>query len=413
MTLFRQQAIDHQRRRLWGEVILTQSMSSWAIVVLVLGIVVAAGLFLWSQDYKRKESVVGYLVPDKGLVRYFADQGGRLARMDVRASEVVTKGQVLGYIRSDKATEAGASSSDELIASVTRDISNIDQLLSAASNRKSAERALLKERTNNQRAQIAILRDELSLLDERISLAEEGVEAVEALAAKGNAARSLISDRKQALLNLRQARIATKRQATSAQEALTVIEGDLATFDIKAEEERLTLASRREGLTQQLASMQVQAGYSLVAPADGVVESLFVAEGQALRPGQAVLTLRPDGSVLEAHMLVPSRSAGLIKVGQPARIQYDAFPYQRFGIFTGEVVEIADGIAAPGEVPVPIPMEESFYLVTLSLDSQTVPVAGNNVPLKSGMQLTADVTLEKRTLLEWVVDPIMSLRGKL
>ncbi len=44
MTLFRQEAIDHQRRRLWGEVVLTQRMSYRAITELVLCIVTALGL---------------------------------------------------------------------------------------------------------------------------------------------------------------------------------------------------------------------------------------------------------------------------------------------------------------------------------------------------------------------------------
>ena len=413
MTLFRQQALDYQRRRLWGDVILTQSLSSWAIVALVFAIVVAAGAFLWSQDYKRKESVAGYLVPDTGLIRYYADQSGSLATLDIAAGTRVERGQVLGFIRSDKKTETGLSSSDTLIASVRRDIETLNQLIQTSAARSDAERSLLQQREKSQRRQIDITRKELMLLNDRIALAKEGVEAINDLAAKGNAPRALINDRKQSLLSLQQSQIETERQLVAAQESLVLLTNELETFDLKRQEEQLSLASRREALIQQLETTRLTAGYSLVAPADGVVDSLFVSAGQALRPGQAILTVRPEGSVLQAHLLVPSRSAGLIKVGQDARIQYDAFPYQRFGIFTGTVAEIADGIAAPGEVPVPIPMEESFYLVTLDLDNQTVPVSGSAVALKSGMQLTADVTLESRSLLAWVLDPILSLKGRL
>ena len=110
---------------------------------------------------------------------------------------------------------------------------------------------------------------------------------------------------------------------------------------------------------------------------------------------------------------MPSRAIGLIEKGQEAKIQYDAFPYQRFGIFSGYVTSVSETILTPADLPTPIPLQEAFYLVKVQLDSQTVSVKGSDVPLKAGMVLKADITLENRTLIEWVLDPIFSISGKL
>ena len=55
---------------------------------------------------------------------------------------------------------------------------------------------------------------------------------------------------------------------------------------------------------------------------------------------------------------------------------------------------------------------EPFYRVTVVLDKQAVTAFGKPEPLKPGMLLDADVLGEKRRLIEWVFEPLYSLKGK-
>jgi len=53
-----------------------------------------------------------------------------------------------------------------------------------------------------------------------------------------------------------------------------------------------------------------------------------------------------------------------------------------------------------------------IYRITVALTRQTAVAYGKAVPLQPGMQLEADVLIEKRRLIEWVFDPLFTLTGR-
>jgi membrane fusion protein len=129
--------------------------------------------------------------------------------------------------------------------------------------------------------------------------------------------------------------------------------------------------------------------------------------------GKPILTIVPEDSSLYAVLLVPTRAFGFIRPGQETRMRYDAFPYQRFGLYKGEVTQYSTSVLLPNEVSTPVPVNEPVYQVHVRLDSQAVKAYGAEVPLQSGMLLSADIVLEQRSLLNWLFEPILSLRGRL
>ena len=54
-----------------------------------------------------------------------------------------------------------------------------------------------------------------------------------------------------------------------------------------------------------------------------------------------------------------------------------------------------------------------MYRIVVALAQQHVTVYGQSVILQSGMQLDADIVLERRRLVEWLLNPLYSLTGKL
>jgi len=74
--LFRHQAIDAQRNRLWGEVIIFQPLSFWLMTLAVLLLVSAIGVWLAWGTYAKRERVSGIIVPEAGLVKVFAPRVG-------------------------------------------------------------------------------------------------------------------------------------------------------------------------------------------------------------------------------------------------------------------------------------------------------------------------------------------------
>jgi membrane fusion protein len=89
---------------------------------------------------------------------------------------------------------------------------------------------------------------------------------------------------------------------------------------------------------------------------------------------------------------------------------YDAFPFQRFGAYPGRIISVSKTILAAGDVVAPIPLQEPAYKVIADLDRPDVDAQGQKIPLQAGMLLRADILLEKRTLIRWLLDPILNVR---
>lgn len=107
-----------------------------------------------------------------------------------------------------------------------------------------------------------------------------------------------------------------------------------------------------------------------------------------------------------AEVYVPSSAVGLIKSGQRVRLVYDAFPQQQFGTFAGEVARISDFILMPSEVPQTFFPREATFKVQIAIQNDTVEVETGTAPLRPGMLLAAEIILESRRLIDWLVEPL-------
>jgi membrane fusion protein len=114
-------------------------------------------------------------------------------------------------------------------------------------------------------------------------------------------------------------------------------------------------------------------------------------------------TVLPAGSVLEAQLLVPSRAVASIERGQQVQLRLDAFPYQQYGLVAGTVKQVEDSPVTDGA-----PSAAPAYRVTVALSTNSLSIYGKRKPFKSGMTLDADIFNDRRRLIEWVFDPLIS-----
>ena len=121
-------------------------------------------------------------------------------------------------------------------------------------------------------------------------------------------------------------------------------------------------------------------------------------------------TIIPQDSVLQAELFLPARAVGFVEAGQPVRIMYDAFPYQHFGTYRGEVVKVSQTILTSSDVAGPIKLTEPGYRVTAALERPDIDAYGKAVALQPDMLLKADIILEKRSLISWLTNPLRSVR---
>jgi len=95
-------------------------------------------------------------------------------------------------------------------------------------------------------------------------------------------------------------------------------------------------------------------------------------------------------------------------------LRYVAYPHQKFGTYRARVQAISRNplpAAELGFVP-PDGSREPLYRIKAALDSQSVLAYGRAQPLRAGMQVEADVLLDRRRLVEWIFEPLLSLAGR-
>ncbi len=413
--LFREEVLEARRVQWLGTVSLAQSLRLWWLAAFA---VIAAGLllvFLIFGDYTRRTRVVGQLVPNAGLLTLTAPTAGVVGSVSVQEGDAVVRGSNLALIRMPAASSRTANLTDALSG-------RIIERADAVEDSYAAQAEQLEAREKGLRAQIVAAREESQALhseqrtrDAQVVLGSESLQRLRQLREQQFVTAAQVQQQETQWLEQQAAVQVLQRSRAALARQIATLEQELA--ELPAQRAGLASAQRRDqaALNQEGLETEARGDAVVTAPMDGRVTALLGLPGQNVLPGQALLTLLPAASALEAHLLVPSRAIGFIAPGDPVLLRYQAFPYQKFGQGKGQVLRVSRSALSQGEMAalaVGAAGAEPLYRVVVALDQQTVRAFGNDEALKPGMLLEADVLGERRKLWEWVLEPLFTVSGR-
>ena len=181
-------------------------------------------------------------------------------------------------------------------------------------------------------------------------------------------------------------------------EQLTKVQQDIATAV-----QQLESAQRRRALVE------------LRAPQDGVVLELGQRSiGSVAKEAEPLVTLVPIGNRIEAEVDVDSADVARLRVGDEVRVKLDALPYQRHGLIAGTVRVItensfqADKGARPAGDDKP-DGQPSFFRARIALGNLQLRDVPKDFRLIPGMTSTAEMVVGKRTVISYLLDPVVRL----
>jgi len=120
----------------------------------------------------------------------------------------------------------------------------------------------------------------------------------------------------------------------------------------------------------------------LTSPVDGVVEQLSVNTiGGVVSPAQELLHIVPKNQLLEIDASLPNKDIGFVHTGQVAEIKIDSFPFTKYGIIDGEIIDISADAIEDEQLGLLFPLKAS-------MQAQQINVDGKWVKLKPGMSVT-------------------------
>lgn len=410
--LFRDEVVQAHRPQSLGTIRLATPISHQVWGLAAAGITLAIVLWLCLGHYTRREHVTGSLVPQAGLLVMGAQAAGAVARVAVKPGQRVRAGQTLLKISSDRASAAAGETGAAVAKALREQQAQIRATLSALPQQAS-------DQAEDLRSRIAMLGRQIDQFNAQLVLQHKEASASAALLDKIAPLhqRGIIStveyDQYQATALSQQAGVKTiENERLDAEQQRSQLQAQLAQLPMATATTQHQLRRQLAQLSASRAQNELNRDSVVRATADGTVASLLVKPGQTIKPGQPLLSLLPAGSELEAQLLVPSSAIGFVHKGTPVVLHYQAFPYQKFGVQHGTVVQVSRSALTPveittlsGEQPPPVPL----YRVEVRLAKQSVSAYGKQQPLLPGMALDADLLLDRRRMIEWIFEPLYGI----
>jgi membrane fusion protein len=233
-----------------------------------------------------------------------------------------------------------------------------------------AERDRLKALVTSSKAEIGDIRRQIEIQTERIQIAESLVMTARELLTKGYMSAVEGRRREDALLGQRQDLVALRRQLAEKQNKLAETEHSLTELPTATARRVQPLRDEIAMIEQRRAEAKGRSSYIVRAPAAGRVAMLQVHKGQTVQPQRLQLEIVPENSPLRAELLIPTRAAGFVRVGQEVRLLYDAFPHHNFGAYHGRIAEVSNTVVTKADAAAgPIVPEEPVYKGTSTRSS--------------------------------------------
>ena len=421
MTLFRKAALDAQRGSDVGRIVLIRPITFLGLAI--GGALCAAAIiaFLVVGAYTKRARVMGLLVPETGLIKVTAPVSGTLVEQHVREGQTVQAGQVLFVLD----TERQLQPANGLTFSAGRELERVlSQRKSSLHNEQAQHQVLLNQQRGQLQDRLQALQLELTQLDQQIATQQERVTSSQSqlkrwqdLTEQKYAPEIALQQRRDEWLDQRNRLLALEQSRLQMRREQSSVASELQQLTTRAQLEGEQLHRAISDVDQAAINLETQRRVVVTAPVSGTATAILVEPGQAVS-AQPLASIVPTQAALQAHLYAPSRAAGFVEPGQSVRLRYAGYPYQKFGQHSGTVLAVSRSPLSHQELPAPMANlgqqlgGEGVYRITVQLDQQHMDAYGKKLPLSVGMQLEADILQDTRRIVEWMFEPVLSVKGK-
>jgi membrane fusion protein, adhesin transport system len=142
------------------------------------------------------------------------------------------------------------------------------------------------------------------------------------------------------------------------------------------------------------------------SPIDGVVKKLrYNTVGGVVALGEAIMDIVPTGEKLVVQAKLSPIDRGYVNAGQPAFVKVSTYDFVRYGGLTGAVTQVApDATTDKNGTP--------YFEVIVETDKAYLGEKAGNLPITPGMQATVDIHTGTRSVMDYLVKPVLKLRDE-
>ncbi|MGD9741518.1 MAG: HlyD family type I secretion periplasmic adaptor subunit [Dongiaceae bacterium] len=380
----------------------------------------------------------GRVIPSSQIQVIQNLEGGILAEVLTSEGSIVEKGQVLMRIDNTVAESRLRELRQRylsLLATVARleaevnglkDSSEIkfdDELLNAAPEVAQAEMQLFDVRQQQLDSQLAILQDQLDQreqelqelkskeggLRESYNLANQELQITKPLAQQGIVSKvdllrleRQVNDMK---ADINATAMARPRAESAVAEAQKRLEERETTFRTEASQDISKMKVELIATQEELNANQDRVTRTEVrSPVHGTIKEIKIRTiGGVIQPGQSLIEVVPIEDTLLVEAQIRPSDIAFIRPKQAAVVKITAYDFSTYGGLDAVVEEIsADSIQNE--------KGEHFFRIRLRTDRNFLGTEDKPLPIIPGMTATVDILTGHKTVLEYLLNPIMRAR---
>ena len=201
-------------------------------------------------------------------------------------------------------------------------------------------------------------------------------------------------------------------RVANAKSAILEVENEISnsldSYKRRALEELNTVVAELSEVNTLVPALKERVKRTVIrAPVDGIVNRInFQTVGAYVRAGDVILEIVPTGEALKLEAKIDPKDISSIRMNDFVRIRLSAYDSSKYGAIDGYVTSISpDAITDTSSGA-----GQSYYLLDISIDSGITLETGEEVVLLPGMTATVDVVSGKRTVLDYVWQPVSKVK---
>ncbi|WP_337995438.1 HlyD family type I secretion periplasmic adaptor subunit [Oleispirillum naphthae] len=185
----------------------------------------------------------------------------------------------------------------------------------------------------------------------------------------------------------------------------------------RAEEARLsfrreaseTLGTARMNLARNAEYMNKaddqQVRTEIRSPIAGIVKNMrYVTIGGVVQAGAPIMEIVPTDEKLQIDVRLMPKDRGYVRVGQKALVKISTYDYSRYGGLDGVVTVVAPDASTDAKTGQP------YFQVIVETEQTWMGNTPGEFPISPGMQATADIHTGTRSVLDYLIRPVLKLK---
>jgi len=405
-----------QERRTWlGDIIIAKPSSSVFLVIGFTLLAIFIVVYLFVGERTRQTSASGYIFPEEGLIKVFPQQAGTISAISVKEGQFVKQGTVMATVSFERSLAQGPMR-EEIEKRLAERKASVNAQRTSTDANFSQQIGLTNQRIQKIQSDLLTLDQSIASHSASVALVRGMVASDEKLAREGYLSKMDFQESKVRLMDQENRLRDLERQKLSLGRELIGMQIERDSLPARALETRSGSMRAADDIAQQQMENEDRRQNQIVAPIDGTVTAIQRVAGKFATPDQPVLSLVPAGANLVAQLYVTSESIGFLREGKEARLQFAAFPYQKFGSYKGKVISVSRTAVPEEELAYPVAREsagkrELYYIVKIKPENDFVMAYNKKEVLQPGMRVDAKIWVDRRTLIEWIFEPFIIKSG--